>query len=128
MLDHNGFVTEATGANLFVVQGGVLVTPDPDAILEGITRRTVFDLAKDLGLDVREGRLTRDHLYVADEVFVCGTAAEVVGVRDVDGRPIGSGRTGPVTLKLREAYSQAVRGAHPRSKGWLHYAKTNVSA
>lgn len=128
MLDHNGFVTEATGANLFVVRGNTLVTPDPDAILEGITRRTVFDLAKDLGLETREGRMTRDHLYVADEVFVCGTAAEIVGVRDVDGRPIGAGKTGPVTMKLREAYQQAVRGAHPRSKEWLHYARTRVAA
>jgi branched-chain amino acid aminotransferase len=119
MLDHNGYVTEATGANLFVVRGNTLVTPEPDAILEGITRRTVFDLAKDLGLEVREGRLTRDHLYVCDELFVCGTAAEVIGVRDVDGRPVGAGKTGPVTLKIREAYLQAVRGAHPRSKGWL---------
>ena len=127
MLDHNGFVTEATGANLFVVRGRTLMTPDPDAILEGITRRTVFQLASDLGLEVREGRLTRDHLYVADEVFVCGTAAEVIGVREVDGRPIGAGKAGPVTLKLVEAYQQAVRGAHPRSSGWLHYATAGAA-
>jgi branched-chain amino acid aminotransferase len=121
LLDSNGYVTEATGANLFVVRGNTLVTPEPDAILEGITRSSVFTLARDLGLEVREGRMTRDHLYVADEVFVCGTAAEIVGVREIDNRPIGNGRTGPVTMKLRAAYEDTVRGRSARSKDWLHY-------
>ena len=121
LLDANGYVTEATGANVFVVRGKTLFTPEPAAILEGITRSSVFDLARDLGLDVRESRMTRDHLYVADEVFVCGTAAEIVGVREVDNRPIGIGKTGPVTNRLREAYEQTVRGTAARSKSWLHY-------
>lgn len=121
LLDHNGYVTEATGANVFVLRGNTIITPEPDAILEGITRSTVFALAQDLGLSVREGRLTRDHLYIADEVFICGTAAEIVGIREIDSRPIGSGQTGPVTLKLIEAYQQAVRGTHARSGGWLHH-------
>ena len=121
LLDAQGYVTEATGANIFVLRGNNLITPEPDAILEGITRSTVFALAQDLGLTVREGRMTRDHLYIADEVFVCGTAAEIVGISEIDSRPIGSGKTGPITMKLINAYSQAVRGTHPRSSGWLHH-------
>lgn len=121
LLDAQGYVTEATGANVFVLRGNNLITPEPDAILEGITRSTVFALAQDLGLNVREGRMTRDHLYIADEVFICGTAAEVVGISEIDSRPIGSGKTGPVTLKLIDAYAKAVRGTHPRSDAWLHH-------
>jgi branched-chain amino acid aminotransferase len=121
LLDAEGYVTECTGANLFLVRGRTLVTPPADAILEGITRATVVDLAADLGLVVQEARLTRDHLYVADEAFVCGTAAEIVGIREIDRRPIGDGRTGPVTISLRETYQAAVRGRHGRSAGWLHY-------
>ncbi len=121
MLDAQGYVTEATGANVFVVRGNNLITPEPDAILEGITRSTVFALAQDLGLNVREGRMTRDHLYIADEVFVCGTAAEIVGISEIDSRPIGAGKTGPITMQLIDAYKQAVRGTHPRSSGWLHH-------
>jgi branched-chain amino acid aminotransferase len=121
LLDPEGYVTECTGANLFLVRRGRLVTPPADAILEGITRDSVVHLAADLGLGVVEQRVSRDHLYVADEVFVCGTAAEIVGVASVDGRPVGTGRTGPVTRRLLEAYRTAVRGDHPRSAGWLHY-------
>jgi len=120
LLDADGYVTECTGANLFLVRHRTLVTPPADAILEGITRATVMDLAADLGLAVQEARLTRDHLYVADEAFVCGTAAEIVGIREIDRRPIGSGATGPVTMALREKYQSAVRGTHARSAGWLH--------
>ena len=120
LLDPEGYVTECTGANLFLVRRGRLVTPPADAILEGITRDTVVALAGDLGLDTVEARVSRDHLYIADEVFVCGTAAEIVGVASVDGRPIGEGRTGEITRRLREAYRSAVRGDHARSAGWLH--------
>jgi branched-chain amino acid aminotransferase len=119
LLDHEGYVTECSGANLFLVRGGRLVTPPRDAILEGITRDTIFALAADLGLDAIETRVSRDHLYVADEVFVCGTAAEVLGVAEIDTRQIGSGGTGPVTSRLRAAYLDAVHGRHPRSDGWL---------
>jgi branched-chain amino acid aminotransferase len=121
MLDTNGNLTEATGANLFVVRGNTLITPEPDAILEGITRSTIFALAKELGLDVREGRMSRDHLYIADEVFVCGSAAEVVGIREVDNRPIGSGKPGPITTQLRARYLDVVRGKTAHAKDWLHY-------
>jgi branched-chain amino acid aminotransferase len=121
MLDHEGYVTECSGANLFVVHRGALLTPPPDAILEGITRATVFDLARDLGIPTRETRLSRDHLYVADEVFVCGTAAEILGVVEIDTRRIGSGQTGPITTQLRAAYLDAVRGRHRLSDGWLTY-------
>jgi branched-chain amino acid aminotransferase len=121
MLDPEGYVSECTGANLFVVRGNRLVTPPTDAILEGITRSTVEALATDLGLTVQESRLSRDHLYVADEVFVCGTAAEVVGVAEIDSRRIGSGATGPITRRIRDAYSEAVHGRHARSAAWLEY-------
>lgn len=121
LLDADGYVTECTGANLFLIRKGRLVTPPADAILEGITRDTVVHLAADLGLPVEEARLTRDHLYVADEAFVCGTAAEIVGIREIDRRPIGAGTAGPITLQLRDAYQSAVRGTHRRSADWLHY-------
>lgn len=121
LLDAEGYVTECSGANLFLVRGRTLVTPPADAILEGITRDTVAALAEDHGLRVQEARLTRDHLYVADEAFVCGTAAEIVAIREIDRRKIGAGAAGPITLALREAYQQAVRGTHPRSEGWLHH-------
>lgn len=78
-------------------------------------------MAAELGLNVQEARVTRDHLYVADEAFVCGTAAEVVGIREIDRRPIGDGTTGPITKSLRDAYQSAIRGRHPRSTDWLHY-------
>jgi branched-chain amino acid aminotransferase len=123
LLDPEGYVTECTGANLFLVRRGRLVTPPADAILEGITRDTVAALARDLGLEVAESRLSRDQLYVADEAFVCGTAAEIVGIAAIDGCPIGGGRTGPITARLADAYRSAVRGGHPRSAHWLHYAR-----
>jgi branched-chain amino acid aminotransferase len=119
LLDPEGYVAECTGANLFVVRNGHLLTPPVDAILEGITRDTVVTLAKDLGIPITESRLSRDHLYVVDEVFFCGTAAEVQGVTNIDGRQVGAGVPGPITLALREAYLSAVRGSHARSEGWL---------
>lgn len=119
LLDPEGYVAECTGANLFAVRNGRLVTPPADAILEGITRDTVVTLAQDLGIPVQEARLSRDHLYVVDELFACGTAAEVVGVVSVDGRPVGAGVPGPMTQALREAYLSAVRGGHARSAGWV---------
>lgn len=120
LLDAEGYVTECSGANLFLVRGRTLVTPPADAILEGITRDTVVALADDLGLGVQEARLTRDHLYVADEAFVCGTAAEIVGIREIDRRKIGTGAAGPITRDLRARYQDLVRGRHPRSADWLH--------
>jgi branched-chain amino acid aminotransferase len=121
LLDPEGYVSECTGANLFLVRGQRIVTPPADAILEGITRSTVMALAADLDLGVVEARLSRDHLYIADEAFVCGTAAELVGIGDIDHRRIGKGGTGPITAQLHAAYIDAVRGRHARSDGWLHY-------
>jgi branched-chain amino acid aminotransferase len=128
LLDPEGYVTECSGANLLLVRNGRLVTPPKDAILEGITRDTVFALADDLGIPVIESRVSRDQLYVADEVLVCGTAAEIVGVADVDGRRIGEGTTGPVTRHLQAAYQDAVHGRHPRSAHWLDHVDAATPA
>ncbi len=121
LLDPEGYVSECSGANLFLVRDGRLLTPPADAILEGITRSTMFALAADLGIPCESARLSRDHLYIADEVFVCGTAAEVVGIADIDGRQVGDGRTGPITTTLQTAYQDAVHGRHARSAGWLEH-------
>jgi branched-chain amino acid aminotransferase len=121
LLDPEGYVAECTGANVFLVRGGRLVTPPSDAILEGITRATIVALAADLGLEAVEARVSRDHLYAADEVFVCGTAAEVLGVAEIDTRRVGDGRTGPITGRIQRAYADVVHGRHPRSDEWLEY-------
>ena len=119
MLDAQGLVSECTGENLFLVKNGRLRTTPDANILDGITRGSLAALAEDLGLPLSEGPISRDQLYMADEVFVCGTAAEVVGLREIDFRSIGAGRTGPVTRELQTAYHALVRGEHPRSAGWL---------
>jgi branched-chain amino acid aminotransferase len=119
MLDAQGMVAECTGENIFVVRKGRLYTPPPGAILEGITRDSVMVLARDLGYDVVEQAISRDQLYVADEVFVTGTAAEVIGLREIDFRTVGAGRGTPVTRALQRAYHAAVRGEHRRSAEWL---------
>jgi len=110
MLNHKGEVAECTGDNLFVVKNGTLKTPPPDAgILEGITRNVVIELAKKLGVPFQEATLTRHDVYVADEVFLTGSAAEVIAVTKVDDRVVGAGKQGPVTKRLREAFTKAVR-------------------
>jgi len=119
MLDPQGFVAECTGENLFLVRRGRIVTPQTAAVLEGLTRDIILTLARDAGYVVREQPVSRDQLYVADEVFVCGTAAEVIGLREIDFRPIGNGRMGPVTRALQHAFREVVQGAHPRSAEWL---------
>jgi branched-chain amino acid aminotransferase len=121
MLDTQGQVAECTGANIFIVKGGKLLTPPDSQVLEGITRETVMLLAREMGLEVSAQPLSRDQLYLADEVFVTGTAAEVAALREIDFRTIGSGRTGPITRKLQQAYQAAVRGELPRSAEWLTY-------
>lgn len=121
MLDPQGFVAECAGENIFLVDGRVVRTPPSGAVLVGITRETVATLARDADLEVVETMISRDDLYVADEVFVCGTAAEVMGVREIDFRTIGCGKTGSVTRQLREAYRDAVEGRHARSAAWLTY-------
>jgi branched-chain amino acid aminotransferase len=110
MLNHKGEVAECTGDNIFVVKNGVLKTPPNDAgILEGITRNFVIELAKKQGIPFTEAVLTRHDVYIADELFLTGTAAEVIAVTEVDSRTIGSGKQGPITRQLREAFTKAVR-------------------
>lgn len=119
MLDQQGFVSECSGENIFIVHRGVVQTPEyGSSILGGITRDTVITLAKDLGYEVAQERFPRDVLYLADEVFMTGTAAEVTPVREVDNRMVGNGKPGPVTLALQERYFRAIRGADERSREW----------
>jgi branched-chain amino acid aminotransferase len=122
LLDSQGLVAEATGENLFCVRDGVVYTaPLSSPILEGITRATLLTLMRDLGLEVREQPVTRDTLYIADEVFLCGTAAEVTPVREIDDRRVGDGKPGAVAQRVREAFFKAARGADPRYTAWLTY-------
>ena len=110
MLNHKGEVAECTGDNLFVIKKGVLRTPPPDAgILEGITRNFVIDLARKAGVPFQEASLTRHDVYVADEIFLTGTAAEVIAVTKVDDRAIGTGKQGPITAQLRELFTKGIR-------------------
>lgn len=111
MFNHMGFVAEASGDNVFIVRDGAVLTPPPQAgSLEGITRGIVMKLAAEMGMKVIEENLTRFDLYVAEEIFLTGTAAEVIGVVDVDSRPIGNGKPGPITKKLSEAFFKYARG------------------
>ena len=118
MLDPQGMVAECTGENIFIVKGSRILTPPDGTILEGITRSSLMTIAKDLGIEVAAQPISRDQLYLADEVFVCGTAAEVIGLREIDFRAIGSGRT-PVTKALQDAYHAAVRGKLSKHADWL---------
>ncbi|WP_017939366.1 branched-chain amino acid transaminase [Zestomonas thermotolerans] len=116
LLDPEGYVAEGSGENVFIVKNGVVYTPEVTACLNGITRNTVLRLAEELGIELVEKRITRDEVYIADEAFFTGTAAEVTPIREVDGRIIGAGRRGPVTEKLQKAYFDLVTGktgAHP---------------
>jgi len=128
MLDPDGYVAECSGENLFLVRDGVIFTPPRTTILEGITRDALITLAADLGYEVREERISRDQLYIADELFVCGTAAEVVPVREVDFRVIGKGRRGPVAQALQRAFFQTVHGEGARAFEWLDYVDETVYA
>jgi len=120
MLDSSGYVAEASGENIFAVIRGRLVTPPLSAaILEGITRDSVLTIAADLGIPCDEKQLSRDQLYLADEVFLTGTAAEITPVREIDDRSIGAGKTGPITQKLQEIFFQTVRGQQQSYARWL---------
>jgi len=121
MLDPQGYVAECTGENLFIVRRGVIYTPGTWAVLEGITREAIIILARDLGYEVQEAQISRDHLYVADECFVSGTAAEIVPVTEIDHRVIGNGRRGPVTYRLMQAFHAVVRGEDERYQHWLDW-------
>ena len=122
LLDTEGFVAEGSGENFFIVRKGVIYTPDLTSSLEGITRSTIMALAADLGLEVRERRITRDEVYICDEAFFSGTAAEVTPIRELDNRPIGSGSRGPITEKLQSLYFETVGGKNNKHADWL----TNV--
>ena len=120
LLDHNGFVCEGSGENIFVIKHGTIITPPYHAsILGGITRETVIDLAREEGFTVRETMLTRDQLYLADEVFFTGTAVEVTPVREVDNRPIGAGVPGPITRRIQARYFSVVKGRDDSHPEWL---------
>ena len=119
LLDNEGYVAEGSGENFFLVRDGVLYTPELTSCLEGITRDSILRIAADQGLTVREKRITRDEVYVADEAFFTGTAAEVVPIRELDNRAIGSGKRGPITEKLQSIYFEAVRGGQPTYADWL---------
>jgi len=121
MLDTDGLVSEASGENVFLVRDGVLRTPSLHSVLDGITRATLIELARDKGISVEERSITRDELYIADELFLTGTAAEVTPIREVDGRPIGEGRRGPVTGLLQGAFFDVVAGREPKYERWLSY-------
>ena len=121
MLDTQGLVSEATGENIFVVRDGLITTPPLHTVLDGITRATVIELARDKGLVVEETAITRDDLYVADEVFLTGTAAEVTPVREIDHRRIGEGHRGPIAKLLQAAFFDVVSGRDAKYERWLSY-------
>jgi len=120
LLDASGFVSEGAGENLFIIKGGVIYTPDLSAgALNGITRNTVFHIAKDLGLEIVQKRITRDEIYIADEAFFTGTAAEVTPIRELDRIEIGIGSRGPITEKIQSAFFDIVNGRNPKYAHWL---------
>ena len=119
LLDVDGFVAEGSGENLFVIRDGVIYTPELTSALEGITRDTIFHLARELGYEVREKRITRDEVYVADEAFFTGSAAEVTPIRELDGRQIGNGARGPITEQLQTRYFDLVHGRLDGHDDWL---------
>ena len=120
LLDASGFVSEGAGENIFVVKDGVVYTPDLSAgALNGITRNTVLHICKDLGLELIQKRITRDELYISDEVFFTGTAAEVTPIREIDRIEIGSGSRGPITEKIQAAFFDIVNGRNPKYAHWL---------
>lgn len=121
LLDVDGFVAEGSGENFFMVYDGVIYTPELTSALDGITRQTVMQLANEAGYEVREKRITRDEVYVADEAFFTGTAAEVTPIRELDGRTIGCGSRGPVTEVLQKKYFDVVHGRSEAHKEWLAY-------
>ena len=119
LLDTEGYVAEGSGENIFLVRDGMLLTPDLTSALDGITRATIFELARELGISVKEKRITRDEVYVADELFFTGTAAEVTPIREVDGRIIGNGGRGPITERLQSLYFDQVHGRRVENPQWL---------
>jgi len=128
LLDTDGYVAEGSGENVFMVRKGVIKTPPLTSILEGITRDTIMQLAAERGMRLVEERFTRDELYVADEAFFTGTAAEITPIREVDNRRIGEGKPGPVTKELQSAFFDIVHGRDSRHSDWLTYVTANQPA
>jgi branched-chain amino acid aminotransferase len=123
LLDTDGYVAEGSGENVFMVRKGVIKTPPLTSILEGITRETIMTLAAERGMKLVEERFTRDELYIADEAFFTGTAAEITPIREVDNRMIGTGKPGPVTKELQTAYFDCVHGREKKHEKWLTYVQ-----
>jgi len=119
LLDTDGYVSEGSGENVFIVKNGIIYTPDLASCLDGITRDAIFTIAKDLGIEVREKRITRDEMYCADEAFFTGTAAEVTPIRELDDRAIGNGARGPITEKIQKVFFDAVAGKNDKYSHWL---------
>ncbi len=119
LLDTDGYVSEGAGENVFIVKNGKIYTPDLASCLDGITRDSVLTMARDLGIEIIEKRITRDEMYCADEAFFTGTAAEVTPIRELDNREIGSGSRGPITEKLQSLFFDVVAGKAPQYNHWL---------
>ncbi len=119
LLDAQGYVMEGSGENVFIVRDGQIYTPDLTSALDGITRDTIFQLAAEIGKPIREKRITRDEVYIADEAFFTGTAAEVTPIRELDGRAIGSGKRGPITGELQKLFFDQVHGRRSQYPEWL---------
>ncbi len=123
LLDTEGYVAEASGENIFTVKNGILKTTPPTAILPGITRDSIIKIAKDMNIEVKEERFTRDEVYIADEVFLTGTAAEITPVVSVDDRKIGTGKPGKITRQLQNAFFEIIRGKNKKYNHWLSIVK-----
>ncbi len=118
LLDNEGYVAEGSGENIFIIKQGIIYTPDLTSALNGITRNTIMTLANDLGYEIKEKRITRDEIYIADEAFFSGTAAEVTPIRELDNRPIGEGTRGPITEQLQSLFFDVV---HARAEKYIHW-------
>lgn len=121
LLDNEGYVAEGTGENIFIIRNGILKTPPLTSILEGITRDTVIKIARDEGIEIETQRFTRDELYIADEAFFTGTAAEITPIKEVDKRVIGKGKPGPITKRLQSRFFDIVEGRDPNFIDWLEF-------
>jgi branched-chain amino acid aminotransferase len=126
MLNPQGYVAECSGENIFVVRKGRIITPPQVDILEGITRDSIIAIATDMGIPVQELPVSRDQLYIADEVFVCGTAAECIGLREIDFRTVGDGKRGPITKSIQQAFDEIVHGKVQKFAQWLDYVNINL--
>lgn len=123
LLDTEGYIAEGSGENIFIVRNGILKTTPLTSILEGITRDSIMEIARDEGIEIKEERFTRDEVYIADEAFFTGTAAEITPIRELDGRKIGRGKPGRITRKLQSIFFDIVKGKNKKYKAWLTLVK-----